>query len=229
MMGALLSNVSSRVSPDPAPLGLAAFGGTTFMLSLFNSGISPSLISTVLPTAFLFGGVVQLVAGIIEFRQGGTFGATGFSAFGGFWMSFAVYERLIVPTLPAGRVHTATGVFLAPFAVIAFYLAIATLRTNAVILTLLVGATATLTILCIASFLDSDELTRAGGASGIATSAVAFYGSFAGLVNSTWGHSVIPTFPDPGRRLAHRAHRKPRPSSITSSIGDHEALDEDEV
>ncbi|SEO21970.1 acetate uptake transporter [Actinacidiphila rubida] len=63
----------ARVVADPAPLGLAAFGCTTLMLSLFNAGIRPALIAALIPTAFLLGGVVQLVAGIFELKQGATF------------------------------------------------------------------------------------------------------------------------------------------------------------
>lgn len=221
-----MSNASARVPADPAPLGLAAFGGTTLMLSLFNAGIIPSAITAVLPTAFFFGGVIQLIAGVAEFRQGGTFGATGFSSFGGFWMSFAVYERFTAPTLPTDKVHIATGLFLIPWALIAFYMAIATLRTTGVLLALFTGATSTLTVLAIAEFLKSDSLTRAGGGLGLATAAMALYGSFAGLINSTWGRHLIPTFPDPGRHLARLAHRKPAPTSITSSVGDREPLRE---
>ncbi|MBY8879093.1 acetate uptake transporter [Actinacidiphila acidipaludis] len=212
----------ARIVADPAPLGLAAFGATTFMLSLFNAGVRPSLVAAVFPTAFLFGGVVQLVAGIFELRQGGTFGGTAFSAFGAFWMSYAAFGHFIVPTLPPGQAPFATGMFALPWAILAFYLTVATLRTNCVLLALFTGATTTLTLLSIAEFLDSDPWRRAGGATGLITAGLALYGSFAGVINTTWGRPLIPTFPDPGKRLAHLGHRMNRPLSLTSSAGERE-------
>lgn len=65
-------------------------------------------------------------------------------------------------------------------------------------------------------------MLRAGGGTGLATAAIALYGSFAGVVNNTWGRHLIPTFPEPGRRLAHLARRKKRPHSVTSSAGERE-------
>jgi succinate-acetate transporter protein len=223
VMGVFLSNASAPVAADPAPLGLAAFGGTTLMLSLMNAGVDPTLIRAVVPTAFLFGGVIQLVAGIAEFRQGGTFGATGFSAFAGFWLSFAAFEQIIAPRLPGNEVHVATGLLIIPWAVIAFYMTIATLRTSGVLMAVFAGSTCTLTSLSIAGFLNSDALTLTGGAFGLFTAVAALYGSFAGLIN-TWGRHLIPTLPDPGKRLAHVAHRRPPSRSITSSVGDHEPV-----
>lgn len=217
-----MSEPATRVVADPAPLGLAAFGLTTFMLSLFNAGVRPTLIPAVLPIAFLFGGVVQLVAGIFELKQGGTFGGTAFSAFGAFWMSYAAYGHIIEPKLPPDQAHFATGMFALPWAILAFYLTIATLRTNLVLLALFTGATTTLTLLSIAEFLDCDPVRRAGGATGLITAALALYGSFAGVINTTWGRHLIPTFPDPGRRLAHLGHRRTRPYSVTSAAGERE-------
>lgn len=217
-----MPETSARVAVDPAPLGLAAFGATTFMLSLFNAGIRPELTAAVLPTAFLFSGVVQLVAGIVEFRQGGTFGGTAFCSFAAFWMSYAVYSRFIEPTLPPGQAHFATGLFALPWAILAFYLTIATLRTSGVLLMLFTAATTTLTLLTIAELRESTPVLRAGGATGLVTAALALYGSFAGLINSTWGRHVVPTFPDPGKHLAHLGHRRARPTSITSSAGERE-------
>ncbi|MFI5998500.1 acetate uptake transporter [Streptomyces sp. NPDC051362] len=218
-----MSDSSTRVAVDPAPLGLAAFGATTLMLSLFNSGVRPSLAAVVLPTAFLFGGVMQLVAGIVEFRQGGTFGGTAFCSFAAFWMSYAVYKRFIEPTLPPDQAHFATGLWVLPWAIVAFYLTIATLRTSGVLLALFAAATTTLTILTISELLESTGLLRVGGATGLVTAALALYGSFAGLINTTWGRHIIPTFPDPGKRLAKLGHRKThRPPSITSSAGERD-------
>src|SRR5689334_13127323 len=80
---------------DPGPLGLAAFAGTTFVLSMVNSGLvgthavpGGGLLPMIAALAIAYGGVAQLVAGIWEFRTGNTFGAVAFCSFGAFWISF---------------------------------------------------------------------------------------------------------------------------------------------
>ena len=78
-----------REPANPAPLGLAGFAATTMMLSLINGNlISPRGIGPVLALALAYGGIVQLLAGMWEFRTGNTFGAVAFSSFGAFWISF---------------------------------------------------------------------------------------------------------------------------------------------
>src|SRR4051812_49002892 len=74
---------------DPAPLGLAAFALTTFMLSLFNAGIlAEAGEPIVFGLALFYGGIAQLIAGVWEFRNNNTFGATAFTSYGAFWLSF---------------------------------------------------------------------------------------------------------------------------------------------
>src|SRR5438876_11608068 len=83
------------ISPvaDPAPLGLAAFALTTFMLSGHNATFIPDIVWVGL--ALFYGGVVQLLAGMWEFRNRNTFGATAFSTYGGFWLALGVFVTLI--------------------------------------------------------------------------------------------------------------------------------------
>ncbi|MEV4539486.1 acetate uptake transporter [Asanoa sp. NPDC049518] len=217
---------SSRRVVDAAPLGLAAFGGTTFLLSFFLAGTDALLTPTVFATALFFGGLAQLVAGIVEFRQGSTFGATAFTAYGTFWIGYGLFGWLIRPTLPADDVTTADGLFTLPWAILTLYLVVATLRISGVLLALVSGAFITLSLVTAGSFADSVPVIRAAGAVGFVTAAIAWYGSFAGLVNGTWGRHLVPIFPDPGKRLARLGHGRPRVHSITSSAGERE-LDDD--
>ena len=72
---------------DPAPLGLAAFALTTFVLSFFNAGIvSDTGEPVVLGVALAYGGIAQVLAGMWEFRNNNTFGATAFTSYGAFWL-----------------------------------------------------------------------------------------------------------------------------------------------
>ncbi|AWW43418.1 acetate uptake transporter [Streptomyces cadmiisoli] len=213
-------------SPDAAPLGLAGFGTTTFMLSFFYVGIDPSLTPAVFPVALFFGGVIQLIAGWVEFRQGSTFGATAFSSYGAFWIAYAVYGMAVEPRLPPDQVHIANGLFNLPWAVLTLYLTVATLRISGVLLAAFMCATVTFTLFTAANFMQSPGVFQWAGGFGFLTALIAWYASFAALINGTWGRHLVPTFPDPGKRLAHLAHHKSRPHSITASAGEKEAGDE---
>src|SRR5256714_8535764 len=79
---------------DPAPLGLAAFALTTFILSGHNASFIPDI--AWLGLAFFYGGLVQLLAGMWEFRNRNVFGATAFSTYGGFWMALGFFVTLIL-------------------------------------------------------------------------------------------------------------------------------------
>jgi succinate-acetate transporter protein len=88
------------VTADPAPLGLAAFALTTFILSLANANVYPTAAGAAVFTAIAYGGLAQLLAGMWEFKRGNTFAATAFSSFGAFWI--AVYFLVIVGKLDPG-------------------------------------------------------------------------------------------------------------------------------
>jgi succinate-acetate transporter protein len=184
---------------DPGPVGLAAFAMTTFMLSVFNTNmLSATLASGVLGLALFYGGVVQLLAGMWEFRKGNTFGALAFSSFGAFWLAYWYYVDRVVPKLPADQAHKVTGVFLLAWAIFTFYMAIASLRTTGAIAAVFVTLTITFVLLCIGAFATgatSIDITKAGGYAGLVTAACAWYASFAGVTNSTFKRTVLPTFP----------------------------------
>lgn len=184
---------------DPGPVGLAAFAMTTFMLSVFNTNmLSTTLASGVLGLALFYGGGVQLLAGMWEFRNGNTFGALAFSSFGAFWLAYWYYVEHVVPTLPAAQAHKVTGVFLLAWAIFTFYMAIASLRTTGAIAAVFVALTVTFVLLCIGAFdtgTAAINMTKAGGYAGLVTAALAWYASFAGVTNSTFKRTVLPTFP----------------------------------
>jgi succinate-acetate transporter protein len=191
--------ISMPVIADPAPIGLAAFAMTTFMLSVFNTNmLATSLSSGVLALALFYGGGVQLLAGMWEFRRGNTFGALAFSSFGAFWLAYWYYVDRVVPGLPAGEVHKVTGVFLLSWAIFTAYMTIASLRTTGAIAAVFVALTVTFVLLCIGAFATGTtgvDMTKAGGWAGLVTAAFAWYASFAGVTNATFKRTVLPVFP----------------------------------
>src|SRR6185503_7387669 len=170
---------------NPGPLGLAAFALTTFVLSMFNAGlVSSAGEPIVFGLAFAYGGFAQLLAGMWEFRTGNTFGATAFTSFGAFWISFFVLVQFLEPKIPAADAGNAIGLYLIAWGIFTFYMTIASLRTTAAISTVFVLLTATFIVLGIGAANDSTTTTEIGGWLGLATAAAAWYASSAAVTNA---------------------------------------------
>jgi succinate-acetate transporter protein len=181
---------------DPAPLGLAAFAMTTFVLSFFNAGIvNGTGEPVVLGLALAYGGIAQLLAGMWEFRNNNTFGATAFTSYAAFWLSFWAYNQFFAAKVPAGEVGDAVGLYLIGWGIFTTYMLIASLRTTAAISAVFLLLAITYFLLGIGESASADGLVKAGGWIGIATAIAAWYASFAGVANSTFGRTVMPVRP----------------------------------
>ena len=161
---------------DPGPLGLAAFALTTFVLSMFNSGlVSDKGEPIVFGLAFAYGGLAQLLAGMWEFRTGNTFGAVAFTSYGAFWLSFFVYVTFFADKVPKADAGHAVGLYLIAWGIFTAYMFIASLRTTAAIATVFLLLTATFVVLGIGDAGANDSITKLGGFIGLATAAAAWY------------------------------------------------------
>lgn len=178
---------------DPGPLGLAAFAATTFFLSVVNAGIAPTAIETgVLGLALFYGGIVQILAGMWEFAKGNTFGALAFSSYGGFWLSFWYLLTHVDMKAMGANAGTAVGLYLLCWTIFTFYLAIASLRTTGAIAAVVILLALTFLALTIGELGPSTQFHMIGGWLGIVTAIVAWYTSFAGVTNATFGKTVLP-------------------------------------
>jgi hypothetical protein len=181
---------------DPAPLGLAGFALTTFVLSCINANIvGVGTQSIVIGLALFYGGVVQLLAGMWEFKNRNTFGALAFSSYGGFWLSFAAILIFYKPTGNPADAETAIGLYLLAWAIFTCYMIVPSLRVSGAVAGVFVFLTATFILLAIGALNPSENATKIGGYLGIATAAIAWYASFAGVTNATWKRVVLPTWP----------------------------------
>jgi hypothetical protein len=186
---------------DPGPLGLAAFAGTTFVLSIFNSGMANDTgSSVVLGLALFYGGIGQLLAGMWEFRKANTFGALAFTSYGAFWLSFAYLLRYTDLT-KATDLSQALGVYLLMWTIFTAYMTVASLRVSGAVAAVFVMLTLTFAALAIGEFATSTGWHHLGGYLGIITAVLAWYASFAGVTNATWGRTVLPTFTVPVDRM----------------------------
>lgn len=186
---------TSHRTADPAPLGLAAFAMTTFALSMGNANIWGPGADAALALALVYGGGVQLLAGMWEFTRRNTFGALAFSSFGAFWISYYVFVKFVAGGISSADAPVAVGVFLLGWTIFTFYMILPSFRVSGAVALVFVLLTATFVLLTIGAFRSNVTMNHWGGYIGLATAAAAWYASFAGVVNETFKKAVIPTIP----------------------------------
>jgi uncharacterized protein len=181
---------------DPAPLGLAAFALTTFVLSMFNADlVGRGGEPVVYGLALAYGGLAQVLAGMWEFRNGNTFGAVAFTSFGAFWLSFWAFVEFFAKSVPAADTGHAVGLFLIAWGIFTTYMFVASLRTTAAVALVFVLLAATFFLLGIGNAGAYADVIKVGGWVGLATAAAAWYASFAAVANSTFGRTLLPVAP----------------------------------
>src|SRR6266513_6073343 len=176
---------------DPAPLGLAAFALTTFILSGHNASFIPDI--AWLGLAFFYCGLIQLLAGMWEFRNRNVFGATAFSTYGGFWIGLGLWALLVAPKAasPAAAEHDIAWILLT-FAIINTYLLILSTQVNMAVFLVFLTLEITEIVLFIGNFAGSTGTVKLGGYVGLVTALVAFYTSAAGVSNGLAGRLRFP-------------------------------------
>jgi len=181
---------------NPAPLGLAAFALTTFVLSMFNAGlVGAGGEPVVFGLALAYGGLAQLLAGMWEFRTGNTFGAVAFCSYGAFWLSFWAFVQFYEAKIPAADAGHAVGLYLIAWGIFTAYMFIASLRTTAAVAAVFILLAITFFVLGIGNSGASTGTIKLGGYIGLVTALVAWYASFAVVTNSTFGRTVLPVRP----------------------------------
>jgi len=176
---------------DPAPLGLAAFALTTFLLSTVNAHWTAgnSAGTAFLGYALAYGGLAQLLAGMWEFINRNVFGATAFSSYGAFWIGLFFW----IKNAPAATGHD-LGWILVAFAIFNTYMLIMSTQVNLAVFGVFLTLELTEIFLAIGNFTDSGTggLTQFGGYLGIITAFVAWYTSAAGVANGLGGRIRLP-------------------------------------
>ncbi|GAA4610947.1 GPR1/FUN34/YaaH family transporter [Actinoallomurus liliacearum] len=186
---------------DPAPLGLAAFALTTFLLSAKNAGWTDGT-DAWLGYAFAYGGLIQLLAGMWEFRNRNVFGATAFASYGGFWIGLGLYVRWVAPTAAATAAATKAnpehliqndlGWILLAFAIFNTYMLLWSTQVTAAVFGVFLTLELTEIILFIGNLSHSSGVIKFGGWVGVLTALVAWYASAAGVVNGMGGRYALP-------------------------------------
>ena len=179
---------------DPAPLGLAGFALTTFVLSMFNSGlVSDKGEPVVFGLALAYGGLAQLLAGMWEFKNNNAFGATAFTSYGAFWLSFWAFNQFFAKDITDKvDVGHAVGLYLIGWGIFTAYMWVASFRVSVAVNAVFLLLTITFVLLGIGEAGAHTDIVKAGGYVGIATAAAAWYASFAVVTNKTFGRIVVP-------------------------------------
>ena len=173
---------------NPGPLGLAGFGMTTILLSIHNAGFFP-IASSIMAMAVFYGGIAQIIAGIMEFKKGNTFGMTAFVSYGSFWLTLVFI--LVFKSLP--EVTPAfLGWYLFIWGLFTFFMWFATFGKNRVLQFVFLSLFVTYWLLAISEWFGIPSTGHVAGWIGIACGAAAFYLSMADVINENMGRTVLP-------------------------------------
>jgi succinate-acetate transporter protein len=177
---------------DPAPLGLAAFALTTFLLSAQNADWTRGT-EAWLAYALAYGGLVQLLAGMWEFRNRNVFGSTAFSTYGGFWIGLGLYALLVVPTAKGNTdlIQNDEGWILLAFAIFNLYMLAWSTQVNTAVMGVFLTLQLTEIVLFIGFLTHSSGTIKLGGYLGVLTAVVAWYASAAGVINGMNARPVL--------------------------------------
>lgn len=175
--------------PNPAPLGLAAFALTTWLLSMINAGwFDGNALKLVIACGLAYGGTAQMIAGFMEVPRGNTFGATAFISYGAFWWSFSLFVLFLHDQVPAAFV----GWYLFLWGVFTFYMWLGTFRSPKALQAVFFALSVTFFLLAAGDWTGSGALHAAGGYVGLITAVLAFYLSAAEIINEAQGREVLP-------------------------------------
>jgi hypothetical protein len=180
---------------NPAPLGLFAFGMTTVLLNFHNAGFY-ELNTMILGMGLCYGGVAQVIAGILEWKKNNTFGMTAFISYGFFWISLVAL--VVGPKLGLTALATSgTGLsaYLAVWGLFTAGLFIGTFRLNRALQFIFFTLTILFFLLAIGDLTENAGLKQFAGYEGIVCGLAAMYAGLAQVLNELYGKTVLPLGP----------------------------------
>ena len=179
---------------NPAPLGLLAFGMTTVLLNLHNAGFF-ELNSMILAMGIFYGGLAQIVAGIMEWKKNNTFGTTAFTSYGSFWL--ILVALIVMPKLGLAEATSKTGMiwFLTSWGVFTLLLFVGTLKLSRALQVVFGSLTLLFFLLALGDATDSAGLKQFTGFEGIFCGLSAAYAGVAQVLNEVYDRVVFPLGP----------------------------------
>lgn len=179
---------------NPAPLGLLGFGMTTVLLNIHNAGLFP-MNSMILAMGIFYGGIGQVIAGIMEWKKDNTFGTTAFTSYGLFWLTLV--GLLVMPELGwiEASSNLAMAAYLFMWGLFTFVLFIGTLRISKALQVVFASLTVLFLLLALGDFTGNSSITVLAGFVGIFCGFSAIYTGLAQVLNELYGRDVMPVGP----------------------------------
>ena len=178
---------------NPGPLGLTGFGMTTVLLNLLNGGLIASTgLGMILAMGIFYGGIAQVIAGILEFRKGNTFGMVAFTSYGLFWISLVailLFPKMGLASAPDG---VSMASYLAMWGLFTAYMFVGTLNKNRALQFVFGSLVILFALLAAADFTGIAMIKTIAGYEGIICGLSAIYLAFAEVVNETYGKELLP-------------------------------------
>jgi len=178
---------------NPAPLGLMGFGMTTVLLNLHNAGFYP-LDSMILAMGLTYGGLAQIIAGLMEYRKGNTFGATAFSSYGLFWWSLVAL--IVMPSVTFFEVEVFSSTSIAAYffmwGIFTGAMFFGTMKANRVLQFVFLSLTILFFLLTIRDLTGSVYVDIFAGYEGVICGLSAIYLAIAEVINEVYGRSILP-------------------------------------
>jgi hypothetical protein len=176
---------------NPAPLGLCAFGTTTILLSLWNAGVI-GISSPIFAMAIFYGGIAQIIAGLMEWKKNNNFGFLTFVSFGTFWITFA--GVLMLPALGLAKAPGPADLaaFLAVWGIVALGLLVCTLNMHRSLQVTVLAVVLTIVLLVAAELTESGLVKLAAGLMGIVAGGLALYIGLGQVINEVHNRKIIP-------------------------------------
>lgn len=180
-----------EITANPAPLGLMGFGMTTVLLNIHNAGFF-ELDAMILAMGIFYGGLAQVIAGIIEFKKDNTFGATVFTSYGFFWL--ALVGLNVLPLMGYGEAAGSLSMasFLFMWGIFTLYMFIGTLRISKALQVVFGTLTILFFLLAIGNFTGSSLVLTIAGYEGIICGFTAIYAAMAQVLNELYGKEILP-------------------------------------
>jgi succinate-acetate transporter protein len=178
---------------NPAPLGLMGFGMTTVLLNIHNAGFFP-VSAMILAMGIFYGGIAQIIAGIMEFKKGNTFGTTAFVSYGSFWLTLVAVWIIPGTGAPNGGATPVAfmGWYLAIWGLFTFFMWLGTFGKNRVLQFIFLSLTVLFGLLAVRDWAGSATIGRIAGFEGITCGLAAIYLAMAEVLNEAKGRTILP-------------------------------------
>lgn len=200
--------IPAKPTANPAPLGLMGFGMTTVLLNLHNAdvlGTASAPMGMIFAMGIFYGGIAQIIAGIMEYKEGNTFGTTAFTSYGLFWLTLVALN--IFPTLEGGAgwadpvKDKALAAYLAMWGLFTLWMFFSTLNKNGALMFVFGSLAILFFMLAIGHFVKIEDaslgtdILKLAGWEGIVCGFSAIYLAMAEVTNETYGKTILPIFP----------------------------------